>query len=331
MNLKTLALGIGLAFHAAVATAASLPSLPPGDFFGTPGIYTVNSNAGSMSGPSGYTATGTVVDGILEFRFDDFLLLPGATIQTTGDVPVAFISAADMMIAGPIQALAGGYAGGPACCNGSGPGGGQGIGDRGAGGGGFGGVGGRGHDNFGAAGGAGGPAYGDLELLLQGGSGGGGATGFFGSLSGGRGGGALRLEAAGRISVFANVSVNGQPGASGSGYGGGGGAGGGLILSAAEIIAAAFISADGGTGGVGTFDNGGGGGGGRILIETPPGGFLNFGTITANGGSGGSSFFGTAESGLPGAITIRTVPEPTALALALAGAAIPLRRLRRRA
>jgi hypothetical protein len=330
MNLKSLALGLCLALDVSTSSAASVPTTPPGDFFGVPGTYTVDSDVGAMTGPDGFHVAGTVIDGTLTFRFDDFLLLPGATIQTVGDLPVAFLSDADMMISGPIQARSGGFDGALSGGTGAGPGGGSSATDRGAGGGGFGGAGGRGHDNFGDPGGAGGPAYGDIEQMLQGGSGGGGASGFFGALGGGAGGGALRLQAAGRMTVFANISVNGQLGGSGRGYGGGGGAGGGLILSAAEIIAAAFVSADGGTGGVGTFDNGGGGGGGRILIETLPGGFLNFGTITANGGAGGSSFFGFAESGMPGEIIIRTVPEPTALILALAGVGIPLHLLRRR-
>lgn len=302
----------GSASAAVVSSNASL-----GSFFGVPGLYAINTDTLAMSGPEGFLATGVVDNGRVVFQFDDFLLLPGSTIRTAGALPVEIASNSEMMIAGEISAFSGGFAGGSFGQTGLGPGGGGRASSSGGGGGGFGGAGGRGH----SSGGAGGATYGSILTALtalQGGSGGGGTTGFFGGRRGGDGGGALILRSAERMSVFGNVSVDGQNGAGGgSGYGGGGGSGGGLILSAPEIVLAATVSARGGRGGEGTFDNGGGGGGGRILIETSPNGFLDYGTITVDGGRGGSSFFGSGGNGMPGTITFQTVPEPSAAVLTL--------------
>lgn len=298
------------------AEAASLP-VPPRDFFGAQGSYVVDSNSLSITGPDGYKTFGFRDRGVAVFEFSDFVLLPAASLETVGTLPVAIVSQATIQVIGEVTARSGGGRGGLAGRQGVGVGAGREANDGGGGGGGFGGIGGRG-----MSGGAGGGAYGDLDLFLQGGSGGGGATGFFGSGTGGAGGGVLMLTAARSIDVLAAVSADGSPG-SGGGYGGGGGSGGGLVLSAPEITIAATLSADGGRGGVGTFDNGGGGGGGRILIETHPGRFLNVGDISADGGRGGSSFFGVGGPGSAGVVTIRTyVPEPTSLYLVTLGAVV---------
>jgi len=280
-------------------------------FFGTQGTYTVDTDALTFSGPNGFVFNGTDDNGVASYVFDDFLLLPTANIVTTGSRPAALISNSDLQVIGTITAESGSSTLGE---------GQNGI-DQGGGGGGHGGLGGSGHDNFGAPGTPGGVTYGDLTSALFGGSAGGGATGFFGTSTGGLGGGAIRLQAAGELQLFGNISADGGTGGN-VGFGGGGGSGGSIILSAPEIILAALISADGGTGGVGTFDNGGGGGGGRILIETLENGFDNFGTISAAGGSGGSSFFGSGSSGGDGVVSFQTiaVPEPSGALLILFGA-----------
>ena len=247
-----------------------------GSFFGTQGTYTVDTDSLTFTGPDGVVFNGTNVNGVASFVFDDFLLLPTANIVTTGSRPTALVSRSDLQVNGTIAARSG------LVTIGQGQ---DGFG-QGGGGGGYGGAGGNGQDN----GGAGGVTYGDLTSELLGGSNGGDTSGFFGSSSGGFGGGAIRLEAAGQLDIFGSVTANGGVGGN-VGYGGGGGSGGAIFLSAPEITLAALLAADGGRGGVGTFDNGGGGGGGRILIETFENGFNNFGTISVAGGRGGSFIF----------------------------------------
>lgn len=310
-TIAAIALFVSLVVTASHASTISSASL--GTFRGTAGVYTIDTDTLSLSGSGGYEVFGELDRGVVSFTFDEFLLLPTASLTTTGSLPVEIVSNSSMDIIGLVTASSGGAPGGRFGASGSGLGGGRGYSENGAEGGGFGGRGG---------GPLGGSTYGDLTQLLQGGSGGGGTRGFFGSSSGGNGGGALRLKSLDRMGVYANLQANGGAGG-GLGYGGGGGSGGGLILSAPEIIIGSTVSADGGRGGVGTFDNGAGGGGGRILIETDPGGLELFGSLSVAGGRGGTSFFESRPSGLEGTITIRTlpIPEPTGFVLMALGVA----------
>lgn len=328
MNVKSASFTPCVLMFVLLVSPAAASGSTLGSFRGTHGTYTVNTDFLTMTGPEGFLAQGVLDQGMAVFEFDDFLLMPTAKISTIGGLRVALISNSNMQVIGDINANSGAFSGGSFGQDGAGPGGGSGAAGTGAGGGGYGGVGGHGH----GPGKPGGMAYGDLEQILQAGSGGGGTTGFFGSSSGGHGGGALLLQAADQLDIFALVSVEGHTGGGGGdAYGGGGGSGGGLILSASAITVAGVVSAKGGRGGEGTFDNGGGGGGGRILIETLPGRYENYGTVTVAGGPGGSSFFGRGEPGEDGVITIRTlpIPEPTTLTLATL-ALLQLTRRRRR-
>jgi len=291
-------------------------------FASVPGSYTVNTDTLLMSGPMGFAASGVLNSGIAVFSFTDFFLGVGADISTLGSRPAAILSRGDMTVAGNgIRALAGGGLGGEPRQMGAGPGGGfpgfNFFGGAG-GGGGFGGMGGRGQfesSTFDFPG-DGGPAYGDLNLALQGGSGGGGGkdnTGF--ESAGGAGGGGLELAANGEILIAgAGVNADGLQGAprNSNHTGGGGGSGGGLILHAPSIMNTTLIAARGGRGGDGVFQNGGGGGGGRILIQTLPGGFVDFGVTSVGGGTSPSDFFGTGSPGQPGVLTIQ-IPEPSSI------------------
>ena len=152
----------------------------------------------------------------------------------------------DLHPGGAINVSKKGYAGR------NGPGRGTDCGFSGTGGGGYGGKGGNAVDA------AGGQPYGSTNAPLDPGSGGGYDTGY--SDNGGAGGGAVRIEAAGAVTLDGTVSANGE---SENQYAGGG-SGGGIL-----IIGGSFT---GGAGGIlrangGDFSSrGGGGGGGRISI-----------------------------------------------------------------
>lgn len=109
------------------------------------------------------------------------------------------------------------------------------------------------------------------------GSGGGGGENY-GCQKGGNGGGALKVLAAGTITVDGSISMNGAGASNNSG----GGAGGSVLLEGVDIIGAGTISANGGDG------VGGDGSGGRIAIKYSSS--INYiGTVNATspGGYGG--------------------------------------------
>lgn len=128
------------------------------------------------------------------------------------------------------------------------------------------GSGGGGHGGFGGSGyftsrssGMGGNAYDVLANPTQSGSGGGG------NLSGGSGGGAIRITANGPFTLDGSISANGLHSVSNSG---GGGAGGTVILNVTQLplLGTGTITANGGNG---HLPYGGGGGGGRIAVSYP--------------------------------------------------------------
>ena len=134
---------------------------------------------------------------------------------------------------------------------------------------------------------------------IIGGSNGGGVNTF------GSGGGALRLFAAGAITIASGGSIvaDGARGVDGgSANSGGGGAGGIVILaSSTSIVNEGNISAVGGGGGNGVLSPargaGGGGGGGVVHLISPS---ITAGTLTLTGGAGGtggSGFSGAAGGG----------------------------------
>ncbi len=139
-------------------------------------------------------------------------------------------------------------------------------------GGGGGGYGTNGSGATGVCGGTRGLAHGQTQdgFVSSGSSGG---DGYAHSLSGGAGGGVLRLIAP-TITIAGQLSANGQDGApvvGGSSWGGGGGgSGGGILLAANALTMSGSISAAGGTGGLkGSYSysvSGGNGGSGRVKL-----------------------------------------------------------------
>lgn len=133
--------------------------------------------------------------------------------------------------------------------------GGKGLGGANAGGGGHGGAGGAG------SGGAGGGTYGNAANPQTIGAGG----GAWGPINGygGWGGGLVKLNVGGTLTLNGTISANGNGGGSATGDGGGG-AGGGINLTTVTLAGgSATVRANGGVGGT---SSGGGGGGGRVLI-----------------------------------------------------------------
>ncbi|MCA9383913.1 hypothetical protein KC909_06145, partial [Candidatus Dojkabacteria bacterium] len=113
----------------------------------------------------------------------------------------------------------------------------------------------------------------------------GGASGEGGS--GGAGGGAIKIEAAGIVTINGQVTADGKDGIATVNTSGGGGAGGSVWIDAGEIAGNGIVRANGGSAAeVG--NQGGGGGGGRVIVVCDT--VNNFvGTASANGGSTNNS------------------------------------------
>lgn len=136
---------------------------------------------------------------------------------------------------------------------------------------------GGGYGGFGGAVGtaAGGVAYGSSADPSYGSGGGSGALSS-GPVAGGSGGGFVKLNVFGLLTVNGSISANGEAAT----YPAGGGSGGGITITAPAIAGSGSISANGGAG---TFASGGGGGG-RIAIFYTSTTFS--GATTAYGASG---------------------------------------------
>jgi len=119
---------------------------------------------------------------------------------------------------------------------------------------GYGGAGGPGD----SAGATGGPTYGETNAPTGPGSGGGGNS------DTGHGGGAVRIEAAGKVTIDGTINADGGHGTTH----GGGGSGGGAFISCADFAGAAggMLTANGGNIAVVSTSHGGAGGGGRIAV-----------------------------------------------------------------
>lgn len=167
--------------------------------------------------------------------------------------------------------------------------------ESGAGGGAIGGGGGAGHagnggnavnpNNFGVA-------YGDSSQPMLLGAGGGAAV----DTDGGDGGGAIRLDVSGTLTIDGTITSNGEDGEDSTNVGGGGASGGSVFLSTNNLTGAGTITAQGGVGGDATGNNtadGGGGSGGRVVIEYESSAFsaesifVNGGTVAAGSNNAG--------------------------------------------
>ena len=215
-------------------------------------------------------------------KFFEINMSGNVTIESggliTGHVNIT-ASNANIQTGGEININSRGYAGG-SCngCVGDGPGGGGGIwdnGPRGGGGGGYGGNGGNGY-----AGGGGGTVYGSLTEPADFGSGGGAA---YSSADGGPGGGAIRLNVLGTLTVNGLIQSNGGDGFNWiDSHRGGGGSGGSIWIETGTLAGNGLIQSNGGNSYGSTI--GGGGAGGRIAVY-----YTNIaysGTINAYGGIG---------------------------------------------
>ncbi|QLY26674.1 hypothetical protein [Bdellovibrio sp. KM01] len=118
--------------------------------------------------------------------------------------------------------------------------------------------------------------------------------GIGGSNTPGAGGGAIKLEVSGTLTVTGSITANGGASSGSSGATkAGGGAGGSIWIVAGTITGAGPIRANGGNG---TSGYSGGGGGGAILVSYVTSTYS--GTISAVGGTGGGSYNGYSGSAL---------------------------------
>ncbi len=169
---------------------------------------------------------------------------------TTGGAPLFHLLNLAVDTNAGFNADSSGFHGGYPLANGYGPGGGTGT-VNGSGGGGYGGPGGT------YSGAAGGSTYGSSNAPTLPGSGAGGV-----SVSGGWGGGLIRIEADGRAEINGTLTARGG---TGSAWTEGGGSGGAINLRCKVLAGtSATLCADGGPAYNGT--SGGGGGGGRIAV-----------------------------------------------------------------
>ncbi|MBI2990002.1 MAG: fibronectin type III domain-containing protein [Candidatus Magasanikbacteria bacterium] len=182
-----------------------------------------------------------------------------------------------------------GYPGGAPNSSGSGPGAGTFL-DTHGGGGAYGGNGGNGASGQGL----GGSLYGTTSTPeYDAGSGGGGAIA---TVSGGPGGGIIKLVASGTFTLNGAISANGLAGPNGCGgspgRAGGGGAGGGIRIEAGTLSGSGSIAANGGD----SWCSAGAGGGGRVLVTASTYSFT--GTVTTTAGQeqqfGNDGIIGTA-------------------------------------
>jgi hypothetical protein len=268
-----------------------------GAFPTAPGSYlvqTLDPVAPTLTEPDGTVLRGAYSSGLAVFDFDAILLGSGVLLSANGHgtAPLVLLSRSDATIAGTIDVSGAGFPAGFHVSGDNGPGGGL-VGAiasfhgttlavAGSGGGGFGGPGRDGGDAFvppGAVtpgdpaipvpGGRGGLGYGNITQQLVTGSGGAQGTGGtirFGQGSGGAGGGAIEVGAAGSLAVSGAILADGLA----ASLNGGGGSGGAILLHAAAVDLTGRLEALGGVGGVGdpvrNVAAGGSGGGGQVAI-----------------------------------------------------------------
>lgn len=196
------------------------------------------------------------------------------TVSVVGERALAFVASDSITVAGSIT-----FTGGRACTEVQ-----NGDGAASGGGGGFGAVGGSGaRGDMSSKAGSGGGVRGSTNLipLLTGCAGAPGSSFASGSVSGGKGGGALQLVAGSRIDVTGTVCAPGGGGGIGIADtgSGGGGSGGAILLEAptVNVAVSATLAANGG---------GGGGSSGPFGVDGQPGGSSCVATAGGSGGAG---------------------------------------------
>ena len=236
-------------------------SLGIGDYYGGGSNYLLAcggsitlTNGGALHVYAGETNGVAGDDGALVLVTNDIVIGPSSWLypycgEERGGTPR--FSVADLWIAsgGGINAAGRGYV----CTRG--PGVGEYISSE-SGGGGYGGLGGSSQEES-----YGGPTYGSVHMPILPGSGGGSHPGH--TLGGGTGGGAVRLQASGTVSVDGTIAADGTE--SHNQYGGGG-SGGSVYLQCDTFGGSGgLIRADGGD--TISTNNAGAGGGGRIAVD----------------------------------------------------------------
>lgn len=245
-------------------------------------------------------APGVLVDGLSLAGASTFSVAGAATLQATGTIAVTgdstlvarganksgqvngqwagvgvTLEAANVIVeaGSQISADAQGYTS-PTGADGNGPGGGWGNSTVTAGGA----YGGAGGDSFGP----GGKPYGSADFPVDLGSAGGGTVS---GGQGGAGGGAIRLEVSGTLTLNGTIGANGGTGFN---WNPGGGAGGSIWATVGTLAGTGSFTANGGAG-QGAYGMGGGGGGRIAVYYHDAAGFSGFTTTTVNGGAGDHS------------------------------------------
>jgi hypothetical protein len=237
---------------------------------GTPGADTPLSSAlGTPTQPFNLT----IQNGAVVSPQTSFPLLNNLTVASGGSLTVqSNQSILDLLVFDNVDVASGGaiVVDGEGYDQANGPGAGQSIAEIGSGAG-YGGVGGA------SATAPGGAGYGSSNQPVDFGSGGG--LGFGAPVGGGsQGGGALRLNVGGVLTVDGEISANGEPGLQDNS---GGGSGGSIWVTAGTLAGGGQFVADGGAGGL---PGGGGGAGGRIALYSHANAY--FGLAAANGAEG---------------------------------------------
>lgn len=139
------------------------------------------------------------------------------------------------------------------------------------------------------------------------------------NVSGGAGGGYLKLNVSDTLTLSGTISAKGAAGGDNNNNGGGGGSGGSVWLLAGTLAGGATgdVTAKGGAGGAagGGGRGGGGGGGGLIyIIYATDSSSWRSGLTSANtatGGAGGSGGIGAGTGGTNGTLTTATYSAPS--------------------
>ena len=294
--------------------ACLLPAPAPKLVLDMSGVYTYNTDSGTLTAPDTSTSTPPSFDAATGkvISIDGLAIASSATLRAIGTKPLIVASWSTIDVTGLIDVGSsslekGAGSGSNTSCAAPQAGAPNGGGGGGSGGGGFAGMGGNGGRGGGGNGGAGAAAI-AMPLLAAGcpGAKGGGGNTVTNGGEGGFGGGAIQLTARLSIAIGGTVTAAGAGGGGtarddglGGGDGGGGGAGtGGMIgLESPSVVlkASAILAANGGGGGAGAQNNAGNPGSNGLASATAaPGG------VPSDGGRGGNGSASAVVGGLAG-------------------------------